>query len=54
MRAFTGLGFHDEAASFLQWLLHATRLTWPELQVMYDVYGQTNLREEELKPLGVS
>ena len=30
MRAFTGLGFHDEARSFLHWLLHATRLTWPE------------------------
>ncbi len=51
MRAFTGLGFEDEAASFLQWLLHATRLTWPELQVMYDVYGGTNLREEELDHL---
>jgi GH15 family glucan-1,4-alpha-glucosidase len=51
MRAFTGLGFRDEAASFLQWLLHATRLTWPELQVMYDVYGRTNLREEELEEL---
>jgi GH15 family glucan-1,4-alpha-glucosidase len=51
MRAFTGLGFNDEAASFLQWLLHATRLTWPELQIMYDVYGGTNLREEELDHL---
>ena len=48
MRAFTGLGFQGEAASFLQWLLHATRLTWPELQVMYDVYGRTSLRESEL------
>jgi GH15 family glucan-1,4-alpha-glucosidase len=48
MRAFTGLGYRDEAASFLQWLLHATRLTWPKLQVMYDVYGRTNLKEEEL------
>jgi GH15 family glucan-1,4-alpha-glucosidase len=48
MRAFTGLGYQDEAGSFLQWLLHATRLTWPELQVMYDVYGRTNLREREL------
>lgn len=48
MRAFTGLGFQDEAGSFLQWLLHATRLTWPELQIMYDVYGRTNLREEDL------
>jgi GH15 family glucan-1,4-alpha-glucosidase len=51
MRAFTGLGYEDEAASFLQWLLHATRLTWPKLQVMYDVYGRTNLREEELDHL---
>jgi GH15 family glucan-1,4-alpha-glucosidase len=48
MRAFTGLGYQGEAGSFLQWLLHATRLTWPELQVLYDVYGRTNLREEEL------
>src|SRR5215211_661002 len=51
MRAFTGLGYYNEAGSFLQWLLHATRLTWPELQVLYDVYGRTNLREEELEHL---
>jgi GH15 family glucan-1,4-alpha-glucosidase len=51
MRAFIGLGYGDEAASFLQWLLHATRLTWPALQVMYDVYGRTNLREQELDHL---
>jgi GH15 family glucan-1,4-alpha-glucosidase len=51
MRAFTGLGYQDEAGSFLVWLLHATRLTWPELQVLYDVYGRTNLREEELDHL---
>ncbi len=48
MQAFIGLGFHEEARSFLGWLLHATRLTWPELQVVYDVYGRTRLREEEL------
>jgi GH15 family glucan-1,4-alpha-glucosidase len=52
MRAFTGLGFRSEAGSFLEWLLHATRLTWPELQVMYDVYGRTSLRERELEYLG--
>jgi len=51
MRAFTGLGFQSEAESFLQWLLHATRLTWPELQVMYDVYGRTSLHESELDHL---
>ena len=49
MRAFTGLGFQEEAGAFLQWLLHATRLTWPKLQVMYDVYGRTNLKEQELE-----
>ena len=48
MQAFIGLGFHAEARSFLNWLLHATRLTWPKLQVVYDVYGRTRLREEEL------
>jgi GH15 family glucan-1,4-alpha-glucosidase len=51
MRAFTGLGYQDEAGSFFQWLLHATRLTWPKLQVMYDVYGRTRLREETLDHL---
>jgi GH15 family glucan-1,4-alpha-glucosidase len=51
MRAFTGLGYVDEAGSFLQWLLHATRLTWPELQVMYDVHGRTRLREQKLAHL---
>jgi len=48
MRAFIELGFHQEASSFLAWLLHATRLTWPQLQVVYDVYGRGRLPEEEL------
>jgi GH15 family glucan-1,4-alpha-glucosidase len=49
MQAFIGLGFHEEGRSFLNWLLHATRLTWPELQVVYDVYGRTQLREKQLE-----
>ena len=44
MQAFLGIGCRDEARSFLSWLLHATRLTWPELQIMYDVYGLTKLQ----------
>ena len=48
MQAFIGLGYRDDGRSFLSWLLHATRLTWPELKIMYDVYGRTYLREEEL------
>jgi GH15 family glucan-1,4-alpha-glucosidase len=51
MRALVGLGFHQEARTFLSWLLHATRLTWPKLQVVYDVYGRTRLRERLLANL---
>lgn len=51
MQALIGLGFHDEAGWFLGWLLHATRLSWPELHIMYDVYGRTGLREQELNHL---
>jgi GH15 family glucan-1,4-alpha-glucosidase len=48
MRAFTGLGYMDEARRFLDWLLHTTRLTWPELQIVYDIYGRPELPETEL------
>ncbi len=48
MQALVGLGYQDDAESFLSWLLHATRLTWPKLQVLYDVYGRTSLQEQEL------
>ncbi|HET9448172.1 MAG TPA: glycoside hydrolase family 15 protein, partial [Steroidobacteraceae bacterium] len=48
MRAFTGLGFMEEARAFFAWLLHTTRLTWPKLQVLYDVHGRTDVPEFEL------
>lgn len=48
MRAFTGLGYLDEAGAFFDWLLHATRLTWPRLQVLYDVYGNPEIPETTL------
>ncbi len=48
MRAFTRLGCMEEASAFFAWLMHTTRLTWPRLQVMYDVYGRTDLTEVEL------
>lgn len=50
-QALTGLGYAEEARSFLGWLLHATRLTWPELQIVYDVFGRTRLQETELRHL---
>ncbi len=48
MRAFTRLGYMEEASAFFAWLLHTTRLTWPRLQVLYDIYGRTDVPESEL------
>jgi GH15 family glucan-1,4-alpha-glucosidase len=47
-QAFLRIGFHEEALAFMRWLLHATALTYPGLQVMYDVYGEAALAEEDL------
>jgi GH15 family glucan-1,4-alpha-glucosidase len=51
VRALLGLGYHEEASAFVNWLLHATRLTRPELRVLYDVYGEIPAREKELAHL---
>jgi GH15 family glucan-1,4-alpha-glucosidase len=51
MRALFGLGFVDEAESFLSWLLHSTRLTRPRLRVLYDVYGNSPRPERTLPHL---
>jgi len=48
LRALFDVGFTAEAEAFNAWLLHATRLTWPRLQILYDVYGRTRLEEREL------
>ena len=51
MQALVGLGIREDAEAFLDWLLHATRLTWPKLNIMYDIYGRTGLQEQELPHL---
>lgn len=51
LQSFIDLGFYAESESFLAWMLHATRLTQPRLQVMYDIYGETALTERELPHL---
>jgi GH15 family glucan-1,4-alpha-glucosidase len=48
LRALYALGYREEAEAYIGWLLHATRLTWPELQVLYDVFGEARLPEREL------
>ena len=51
LRAFDDLGFTIESEAFLSWLLHATRATWPDLQVLYDVYGESHIPESVLDHL---
>ena len=48
-RAFDELGFHDDGRAFCSWVLHTTRLTRPELRILYDVYGRSPANEQELR-----
>jgi GH15 family glucan-1,4-alpha-glucosidase len=50
-RALYGLGHHEEAESFLSWLLSATTLTLPRLHVLYDLYGREAGPERALEHL---
>jgi GH15 family glucan-1,4-alpha-glucosidase len=50
-RALFGLGYQEDAEAFCSWLLHATRLTRPELRVVYDVYGEAPIGERDLPHL---
>ncbi|HKE61458.1 MAG TPA: glycoside hydrolase family 15 protein [Nitrospira sp.] len=47
-QAFLRLGFDAEAVAFTQWMTHATTLTYPELQVMYTLYGEASIPERSL------
>lgn len=40
VRALLTLGYTEETEAFINWMLHSTRLTFPKLQVAYDVYGE--------------
>jgi GH15 family glucan-1,4-alpha-glucosidase len=51
LRALFALGYREEAEAYIGWLLHATRLTWPELHVLYDVFGEARVPERELPHL---
>jgi GH15 family glucan-1,4-alpha-glucosidase len=51
VHALFGLGYKDDAEAFVDWLLHATRLTRPELRVVYDVFGERPPPECELPEL---
>ena len=51
LNAFVELGYLAEGQAFVDWLINSTRLTSPELQVMYDIYGNTRLHEQQLQHL---
>jgi GH15 family glucan-1,4-alpha-glucosidase len=49
VRALVALGCSAEAQAFVDWLLHATRLTQPELRILYDVHGNAPVEERILE-----
>jgi GH15 family glucan-1,4-alpha-glucosidase len=51
VHALFGLGYKDDAAAFVDWLLHTTRLTSPKLRVVYDVFGESPPPERFLSHL---
>jgi GH15 family glucan-1,4-alpha-glucosidase len=48
--AFVGAGMFEEANAFLAWMLHAGRLTRPNLHVAYDVLGRVGTTRERTLP----
>ena len=48
LQAFLALGCDREARAFFSWLLHASQLTHPRLQVLYRLNGRADAEEREL------
>lgn len=48
VRVLVKLGYEEEVHAYMNWILHATKLTQPELQVLYSVYGQAKLKEKKI------
>ena len=52
LQALLALGCAQEAHAFFSWLLHASQLTHPRLQVLYRLNGRADARERELALAG--
>jgi GH15 family glucan-1,4-alpha-glucosidase len=48
MEALLSLGCHEEAEAFFWWLMHASQITHPHLQVLYRLDGGIRARERTL------
>ena len=51
VRALYDTGFEAEGDAFVNWMLYATQLTHPHLQILYDVFGEARLPERTLPHL---
>src|SRR6185437_13259750 len=51
IRALLGLGYWEEASDFMDWMLHTTWLTQPELETLYTLYGRRARAERTLDHL---
>jgi GH15 family glucan-1,4-alpha-glucosidase len=49
LAAFLAVGKDELANSFMHWLLHASRLSRPKLDVLYTLYGRPPAKELELE-----
>jgi GH15 family glucan-1,4-alpha-glucosidase len=49
MEALLGLGCRDEAEAFFWWLMHASQITHPLLQVLYRLDGGSRAKERTLE-----
>jgi GH15 family glucan-1,4-alpha-glucosidase len=52
LEALLALGCGGEARAFFSWLLHASQLTHPRLQVLYRLNGRADAEEQELPLAG--
>ena len=49
--ALDDCGFITEGGAFVDWMMYATQLTHPRLQILYDVFGESRLPERQLHHL---
>ncbi len=47
--ALDDCGFTEEGGAFVDWMLYATRLTHPRLQILYNVFGEPRIPEKTLQ-----